>query len=176
MEHFTDTYDIKRTIVHTHLLNPEWVINYFGRLSVEQSVECLKEILTHNMRQNLPIATKIATKYCEQIGATKLIQMFEDVKSFEGLYFFLGSIVNISQEPEVHFKYIQAACRTGQLKEVERICRESNFYDPEKVKNFLKVFLNNRRKQNFKTSYLSLLCVTDSISYMIWFCFCIKMA
>ncbi|KAJ3372990.1 hypothetical protein HDU91_001672 [Kappamyces sp. JEL0680] len=138
LEHFTDTYDIKRTIVHTHLLNPEWVINYFGRLSVEQSVDCLKEILTHNIRQNLPIATKIATKYAEQIGATKLIQIFEEVKSFEGLYFFLGSIVNFSQEPEVHFKYIQAACRTGQLKEVERICRESNVYDPEKVKNFLK--------------------------------------
>ncbi len=138
LEHFTDTYDIKRTIVHTHLLNPEWVTNYFGRLSVEQSLECLKEILTHNIRQNLPIATKIATRYAEQIGSGKLIQIFEDVKSFEGLYFFLGSIVNISQDAEVHFKYIQAACRTGQFKEVERICRESNCYDPEKVKNFLK--------------------------------------
>lgn len=38
----------------------------------------------------------------------------------------------------MHFKYIQAACKTGQLKEVERICRESNCYDPERVKNFLK--------------------------------------
>jgi clathrin heavy chain len=138
LEHFTDTYDIKRTIVHTHLLNPEWVILYFGKLSVEQSLDCLKEIMTHNLRQNLPIATKIATRYCEQIGASKLIELFEEVKSFEGLYFFLGSIVNLSQDGEVHFKYIQAACRTGQLKEVERICRESNAYDPEKVKNFLK--------------------------------------
>ena len=34
---------------------------------------------------------------------------------------------------------LQAACKTGQVKEVERICRESNCYDPEKVKNFLKV-------------------------------------
>lgn len=39
----------------------------------------------------------------------------------------------------MHFKYIQAACKTGQIKEVERICRESNCYDPERVKNFLKV-------------------------------------
>ncbi|KAF3851318.1 hypothetical protein F7725_013090 [Dissostichus mawsoni] len=31
-----------------------------------------------------------------------------------------------------------AACKTGQIKEVERICRESNCYDPERVKNFLK--------------------------------------
>lgn len=58
-----------------------------------------------------------------------------------GLFYFLGSIVNFSQEPEVHFKYIQAACKTGQIKEVERICRESNCYDPERVKNFLKVKL-----------------------------------
>ena len=59
--------------------------------------------------------------------------------SIQGLFYFLGSIVNFSQEPDVHFKYIQAACKTGQIKEVERICRESNCYDPERVKNFLKV-------------------------------------
>lgn len=63
---------------------------------------------------------------------------------FAGLFYFLGSIVNFSQDPEVHFKYIQAACKTGQIKEVERICRESNCYDPERVKNFLKV-----KKQSF---------------------------
>lgn len=56
-----------------------------------------------------------------------------------GLYYYLGSIVNVSQDPLVHFKYIQAACRTGNVREAERICRESNYYDPEKVKNFLKV-------------------------------------
>jgi len=55
LEHYTDLYDIKRTIVHTHLLNPDWVVNYFGRLSVEQSVECLKEMLKANMRQNLQV-------------------------------------------------------------------------------------------------------------------------
>jgi clathrin heavy chain len=55
-----------------------------------------------------------------------------------GLYYYLGSVVNLSEDPEVHFKYIQAATRTGQIREVERICRESNYYNPEKVKNFLK--------------------------------------
>jgi clathrin heavy chain len=56
----------------------------------------------------------------------------------QGLYYYLGSVVNLSPDPEVHFKYIQAATRTGQIREVERICRESNYYNPEKVKNFLK--------------------------------------
>jgi clathrin heavy chain len=72
------------------------------------------------------------------LGPIKLIEMFEGFKTFEGLYYYLGSIVNLSEHPEVHFKYIQAATRTGQIREVERICRESNFYNPEKVKNFLK--------------------------------------
>lgn len=64
--------------------------------------------------------------------------LFESFKSYEGLFYFLGSIVNFSQDQEVHFKYIQAACKTNQIKEVERICRESNCYSPERVKNFLK--------------------------------------
>lgn len=116
-------------------------MNYFGRLSVDQSLECCKEMLTSNIRQNLQIVVQIATKYSEQLGPSLLITMFEDFKSFEGLYYYLGAVVNLSQDSEVHFKYIQAACRTGQLKEVERICRESNSYEPERVKNFLKASL-----------------------------------
>ncbi|KXJ29012.1 clathrin heavy chain 1 [Exaiptasia diaphana] len=138
LEHYTDIFDIKRAIVHTHLLNPEWLVNYFGSLSVEDSLECLKAMLTHNIRQNLQICVQVATKYHDQLGTTSLIELFESFKSFEGLFYFLGSIVNFSQEADVHFKYIQAACKTGQIKEVERICRESNCYDPERVKNFLK--------------------------------------
>jgi clathrin heavy chain len=138
LEHYTDLYDIKRAVVHTHLLNPEWLVKFFGSLSVEDSMECLKAMLQANIRQNLQVCVQVATKYHEQLGTTPLIEMFESFKSFEGLFYFLGSIVNFSQEPEVHFKYIQAACKTGQIKEVERICRESNCYEPERVKNFLK--------------------------------------
>jgi clathrin heavy chain len=138
LEHYTDIYDIKRAIVHTQMLNPEWLVNYFGTLSVEDSIECLRAMLTHNIRQNLQICVQIASKYHEQLTTTSLIDIFESFKSFEGLFYFLGSIVNFSQEPDVHFKYIQAACKTGQMKEVERICRESNCYDAERVKNFLK--------------------------------------
>ena len=30
LEHYTDLYDIKRAVVHTHLLNVDWLVNYFG--------------------------------------------------------------------------------------------------------------------------------------------------
>lgn len=138
LEHYTDLYDIKRAVVHTHLLNPEWLVNYFGSLSVDDSLECIKAMLQANIRQNLQVCVQIATKYHEQLGTTQLTEIFESFKSYEGLFYFLGSIVNFSQDSEVHFKYIQSACKTGQIKEVERICRESNCYDPQRVKNFLK--------------------------------------
>lgn len=138
LEHYTDLYDIKRAVVHTHLLAPEWLVNYFGSLSVQDSLECLKAMLQANIRQNLQVCVQIAIKYHEQLTTQALIDIFESFKSYEGLFYFLGSIVNFSQESDVHFKYIQAACKTGQIKEVERICRESNCFDPERVKNFLK--------------------------------------
>jgi clathrin heavy chain len=113
-------------------------VNYFGQLSVEDSLECLKAMLQANLRQNLQVVVQIASKYYELLGTHVLIDMFESFKSYEGLFYFLGSIVNFSQDSEVHFKYIQAATRTGQIKEVERICRESNCYEAERVKTFLK--------------------------------------
>jgi clathrin heavy chain len=56
LEHYTDLYDIKRAVVHTHLLNPEWLVNYFGSLSVQDSLECLKAMLQTNIRQNLQVS------------------------------------------------------------------------------------------------------------------------
>ncbi|TKR78217.1 hypothetical protein L596_019061 [Steinernema carpocapsae] len=138
LEHFTDLYDIKKAVINTNLLNTEWLVNYFGSLSVDDSLECLRAMLHANVRQNLQVVIQIASKYHEQLTAPALIDLFESFKNFEGLYYFLGSIVNFSQDPVVHYKFIQAACSTGQIKEVERICRDSNCYDPERVKNFLK--------------------------------------
>lgn len=158
LEHYTDLYDIKRAVVHTHLLNPEWLINHFGSLSVDDSLECLKAMLQANIRQNLQVVVQIASKYHEQLSDQAIIDLFEQFKSYEGLFYFLGSIVNFSQDGEVHFKYIQAACRTGQIKEVERICRESNYYDGERVKNFL--------KEAKLTDQLPLIIVCDRFNFV----------
>nr|KAJ0216103.1 hypothetical protein LSAT_V11C300151440 [Lactuca sativa] len=65
------------------------------------------------------------------------IKLFQQFKFYEGLYFFLGSYLSSSKDPDIHFMYIEATAKTGQIKEVERVTRESNFYDAEKTKNFL---------------------------------------
>lgn len=89
----------------------QWLVNYFGQLNVSDSLECLKAMLQANLRQNLQVVVQIASKYYEQLTTQALIELFESFKSYEGLFYFLGSIVNFSQDPEVHFKYIQVRDR-----------------------------------------------------------------
>lgn len=139
LDHYEDPAAIKRVLcANSATLPPDFVINYFGRMSVEDTLECLKEMLRTNIRQNLQIVIQIATKYSDLLGPHRIIEMFESFKTFEGLYYYLGTVVNLTEDPDVVFKYIQAATRMGQLSEVERICRDNSIYNPEKVKNFLK--------------------------------------
>jgi clathrin heavy chain len=137
LEHHTEIADIKRVIVNTHALNPEFLVTYFGTLTPENSLDCLDTLLSANMRQNLNLVVQIATKYSEQLGATEIIAIFEKFKSYDGLYYYLGAIVNFSQDPMAHFKYIEAAAKMGQFKEVERVCRDSTVYEADAVKDFL---------------------------------------
>ncbi|KAL2558245.1 Clathrin heavy chain 1 [Forsythia ovata] len=98
LQHYNELSDIKRVIVNTHAIEPQALVEFFGTLSHEWALDCMKDLLMVNLRGNLQI---------------------------------------IVQDPDIHFKYIEAAAKTGQIKEVERVTRESNFYDPEKTKNFL---------------------------------------
>ena len=59
----------------------------------------------------------MAIQYHEQIGAVKIVEMFESFGSNEGIFYFLGAILNTSTDPDVHFKYIQAASRVGNMQE-----------------------------------------------------------
>lgn len=158
LEHNDDPAAIKRIIVQTDKLPEEWLITYFGQLTVELSLECLNEMLKVNIRQNLQPMVRIAQKYSDLLGPTRIIDLLEKYRSAEGLYFYLGAIVNLSEDKDVHFKYIEAATKIGQLNEVERICRESNFYDPEKVKNFL--------KEAKLTEQLPLIIVCDRFNFI----------
>ncbi|KAL7229187.1 hypothetical protein ACSBR2_007811 [Camellia fascicularis] len=137
LQHYSELPDIKRVIVNTHAIEPQSLVEFFGTLSREWALECMKDLLLVNLRGNLQIIVQVAKEYSEQLGVDACIKLFEQFKSYEGLYFFLGSSLSSSEDPEIHFKYIEAAAKTGQIKEVERVTRESNFYDPEKTKNFL---------------------------------------
>lgn len=158
LEHYEDPAAIKRCIVQTDKIGEDFLIGYFGKLTVELGLECLDEMLRVNIRQNLQAVINIAKKYSDLFGPTRIIDLLEKYRTAEGLYFYLGGIVNISEDKDVTFKYIEAATKMGQLQEVERICRESNSYDAEKVKNFL--------KEQKLTEQLPLIIVCDRINFI----------
>lgn len=137
LELFTDISDIKRIIVNTHAIPPEFLETFFGTMTPDDCLECLNELLTVNIGANLQVVVRVATKYTEHLQPDRLIALFEEHGSFDGLYYYLGSIVNTSEEPVVHYKYIVAAAKLNQFKEVERVCRDSQVYDADEVKAFL---------------------------------------
>ncbi len=137
LEHFSDPVDIKRVIVYTQALNPDFLLNYFGTLPAEDCLQCLHLLLQHNLKANLATVVQIASKYYEMVGTQPLIDMFATYKSYEGLYYFTGAILNFTQDPQVHFKYLESAAKMGQVEQVIKLCRESTAIDPAQAKEFL---------------------------------------
>ena len=158
LEYYDAPADIKRCIVQSDKIAEEFLINYFGKLTVELGLECLDEMLRVDIRRNLQQVINIAKKYSDLFGPTRIIDLMEKYRTAEGLYFYLGGIVNISEDKDVTFKYIEAATKMSQLQEVERVCRESDHYDPQKVFNFL--------KEQRLTEQLPLIIVGDRFNYI----------
>merc|ERR1711966_567917 len=135
-EHYSETADIKRVFKNCHQMSSEFVVDYFGKLNRDQSISLLKDMMSRGP-QNMQVCVEIAKKYHGELGSEALVEVFEQNKAVEGLYYYLGAIVNGSEDPYVHFKYISSSCALGQFKEAERVCRDSNVYVPEEVKEHL---------------------------------------
>lgn len=137
LENYTDLADVKRVMQNTHVINPDFLVNYFSNLSADDRLDCIKELITSNPRANLQLCVQVAAKHTDDIGAEKLMAVFAAVKQQDALFYYLQAIVSFSEDPEVHFKFIEAACVLGKLDDAERVTRESNVYDPERVKRYL---------------------------------------
>ena len=145
LEHYTDIEDIKRVMLNSQHIRPEFLVTYVrDNIPREQGLEVMRQLLSNNIRVNLRIVVQMAQKHIEFFRAEALIELFDSFESHEGLFHFLGAVVNESQDPAVHYKYIEAAATLGMARrdrtffaEVERVCRDSEYYPAEKVKDFL---------------------------------------
>lgn len=137
LENYEDINDIKRVVVQTHMIKPEWLVEWLGKQEPDRTLECLGTLLQHNPRANMQLVVNAATRNHERLGTEAVIEMFERQVNYQALYFFLGSIVASSDDPNAHYKYVEAAIKVGQLAEVERVCRESAVFDPAQVKQLL---------------------------------------
>jgi clathrin heavy chain len=137
LECYTDIKDIKRVILNTQMLQFDFLVTYIGSLQADDGLVCLQELLRHN-RQNLQLVVKVAQNNFEKLGVAPIVKMLEQIGAFDGIYFFLGSILPNSQDKDIYFKYIEAAVKCNQLKDVERVIVEApQCYDAARVKDFL---------------------------------------
>jgi clathrin heavy chain len=128
LEHYTDLQDIKRVLSNTHMINAEFLLEYFGRMTPENCLDCLRDLLKFSLVNNIRLVVEVAKKWSDYLTPDALISLFEEFKAFNGIFYYLGSFVNFTENPVVVFKYIEAATKLEQFKEVERVCRDNDHY------------------------------------------------
>lgn len=128
---------IRRCLQQNQAFDPDWLVNFFGKLNKEDSIKCIRD-LCENHRQNFKTIVQVATKYNDALGSKNLIDLFLDKSLHDILFYYLGAIVPYTRDSEVHFRYVEACAEFGQLQELERFTRESPCYEPERAKNYLK--------------------------------------
>ena len=136
LEHYTDLPSIKRCVVHTETISQDFLVKYFGTMSPDWAIDCLRELLVSNPRQNVNVVVQIAGTYWKELGIDALINLFNETNSSEGIYFFLAVVVNTCEDPDIHFRYIEAACKLGNWEEVERMCNESQHLPAERLRDY----------------------------------------
>lgn len=130
LENYSDIKDIKRVVLNTAAINQEWLVTYIGRMQGEWILTCMQEMMRHN-RNNFQLVVRIASLNYQNVGMMPCIKIFESVGAFDGIFLFLGAVINSTEDQEIYFKYIEAAAKCGQLREVERVIKEkATCYDP----------------------------------------------
>lgn len=118
LENYTEMKDIKRVLLNSHALSPDFIADYLGKMSAEDCLACMGEMLKFN-RQNIQTVVNVSVTNLQKLGAGNVVKMFESVGSHDGIFYFLGTVINSTQDKEVHHKYIEAAAKCGQFRSIE---------------------------------------------------------
>ena len=73
------------------------LVEYFGTLSKEWALECLKELLVVNPQANLQLVVNIAREYTDQLGSAKIVALLEAKECWPGMYLYLGGRLATSE-------------------------------------------------------------------------------
>lgn len=91
-------------------------------MSPEDCLSCMGEMLRFN-RQNIQTVVNVCVSNLQKLGAGNIVKMFEGVGSHDGIFFFLGTVINSTNDKEVHHKYIEAAAKCGQFRAIEEVIK-----------------------------------------------------
>ncbi|CAD2113784.1 clathrin heavy chain, putative [Plasmodium vinckei] len=71
----------------------EWIKNYFSTLSDSVCQDLLFDFMKGN-KVNIEIIISICVQYYNKIGIKKIVNKFEENKNYEGIFYFISSILN----------------------------------------------------------------------------------
>ncbi|KAG9457847.1 hypothetical protein H6P81_002355 [Aristolochia fimbriata] len=127
--------DFIKVLLYLSVLSFQMIL-LFSNVERRELVET-RRIAAYILRRPLVLYLPMVFLWLLEKGEEILGRLFEQFKSYEGLYFFLGRYLSSRLDPDIHFKHTEGVAKTGQINYVERVTRESKFYDPEKKKNLL---------------------------------------
>lgn len=70
----------------------EWIKNYFAKLNDSVCQDILFDLMK-NSKANMEIIISICVQYCHKIGVKKIIYKFEENQNYEGIFYFVSSIL-----------------------------------------------------------------------------------
>ena len=111
-------------MLNSHAIPKELMIEFFNKMSEDDCIVCMNNLMRSN-HQNGPLVAEIAVKYADKIATNKSIAVLEAYGSNEGLLLFLCNVLPHTDNPDIYFKYIEACARMNNMKEVERVVRET---------------------------------------------------
>lgn len=138
LENYSDIKDIKRVLLNNvHMIPPEYIRSYLiNSLQAEHIPSVLTDFLKYN--RNVKLAIEVAHATYKKAGVKELVDVFETVNAWDGVFFFLGPLLENSKDSKIYHKYIEACVKCGNLAEAEKVIQNcTGLYDPEKVLELL---------------------------------------
>jgi clathrin heavy chain len=84
-------------LLNSHALSPDFISDFLGKMEPEQALSCMQEMLRFN-RQSLQIVVNVCVQNLQKFGAGNIVKMLESVGSFDGIFFFLGTVINSTND------------------------------------------------------------------------------
>ncbi len=97
LENYTEIKDIKRVLLNSHALSPDYISEYLSKMEQEDCIACMGEMLRFN-RQNIQTVVNVCIQNLSKLGAGNIVKMFEGVGSYEGIFYFLGTVINSTND------------------------------------------------------------------------------
>lgn len=136
LQYTTDIAAGRQIVLNSHAISKEIMFEFFEKLDETQSLEVMNDLLRSN-RANGQLCAEIGVKFADKIDTKKTIACLEQSAANEAILFFLCNVLPHTDDPDIYFKYIESCSRLGNFKEVERVIKETQNYDPLKVRDFL---------------------------------------